>query len=222
ARRRGVVLRRRGHGLVTAGVAGEGVLRRGDGVGVEQFGADLGDRPVPREAAVADPAEDVPADGPPGQREGRLDLGALGGGVPGAARAGAAVELADQLHWAAEGEEAAVAVVADVHHAAAGRALPGGDGEVPQREVSVLGPAGRADGDLRVGALQRGAVPLEARQGKAGTPPILASSAVVEKKWPAAGTPDAGTAGTGPEVRPDGQVPGQAPEGGLAAGRRGV
>ena len=50
---------------------------------VEEFGSDLGDRPVPRTAAMADPAEDVPADGPLGQSDGDFELGALGLGVPG-------------------------------------------------------------------------------------------------------------------------------------------
>ena len=64
-------------------VLADGVIRQLDPVGVEEFGSDLGDGPVPREPAMADPAEDVPADGPMGRGDGRLDLGALGLGMAG-------------------------------------------------------------------------------------------------------------------------------------------
>ena len=65
---------------------------------------------------MPDPAEDVPADGPIGQGDGRFDLGALGLGVPGAVGVGAVVELADQFDGPFERVEVAIAVVADVHH----------------------------------------------------------------------------------------------------------
>src|SRR4051794_17331319 len=45
---------------------------------VEEFGSDRGDGHVARAAAMTDPAEDIPGDGPLGQGEGDLGLGALG------------------------------------------------------------------------------------------------------------------------------------------------
>ena len=73
---------------------------------------------------MPDPAEDVPADGPRGQRDRRLHLGALGLGVPGAIGIGAVVEFADQFDRAFKGEETAIAMIADVHHATAKGTIP--------------------------------------------------------------------------------------------------
>ena len=78
---------------------------------------DLGNRPVSREPTMPDPAEDVPTDGPGGQSDRRLHLGALGLGVPWAIRIGAVIELADEFDWAFKGVEMAIAMIADMHHA---------------------------------------------------------------------------------------------------------
>ena len=59
---------------------------------------------------------------------------------PGQLRVGAVVELADQLHRPFEGVEAAIAVVADVHHATTDGTVAVEDVEFPGREVEVLGP----------------------------------------------------------------------------------
>ena len=61
------------HRLVAAEVAGKGIVGQGDVVGVLEFGPELGDGPVVGKAAVAEPTEDIPADGPP--REGELGFG---------------------------------------------------------------------------------------------------------------------------------------------------
>ena len=65
---------------------------------------------------MPDPAEDVPTDGPGGQSDRRLHLGALGLGVPWAIRIGAVIELADEFDWAFKGVEMAIAMIADMHH----------------------------------------------------------------------------------------------------------
>ncbi len=96
---------------------------------------------------MADPAEDIPADGPLGQGDGDFEFRALGPGVPGAAGVGAMVELADQLHRAFEGVDAAVSVVADVHPAATGRAITVEDIEFPEGEIGIFGPSIRHPGD---------------------------------------------------------------------------
>src|SRR3954468_21822588 len=115
----GVLLAGGEHRLVAAGVLGDGRFGQVDGEAVVQLTADLRDRPVSSEAAMADPAEDVPGDAPAGQGDGRLDLGALGPGVSRAAWVGAMVELADEMDGAVEGEEVAMAMVADIHQVAA-------------------------------------------------------------------------------------------------------
>src|SRR3954465_10418898 len=89
---------------------------------------------------MTDPAEDIPADGPLGQGQGDLGLGALGLGVAGAVGIGATVEPAEQLDGPLERMEPPRPVVTDVHHPAAGRALPIQDVEFPQGEVGLLGP----------------------------------------------------------------------------------
>ena len=98
---------------------------------------------------MADPAEDIPADGPVRQGDGGFEFRALGPGVPGAARIGAMVELADQLDRPFQGMNAAVSVVADVHHAATGRAGAVEDVEFPEGEVGILGPGVGHRADLR-------------------------------------------------------------------------
>src|SRR3954464_512163 len=92
-----VLLTRRKYALIAIDVIGDPGHGEVDGEDVVQLGPDLRDRPVPREAAVPDPTEDVPCDAPSGQGDGRFDLGALGLGMPWAARVGAVVELGDEM-----------------------------------------------------------------------------------------------------------------------------
>src|SRR4051794_41951604 len=92
---------------------------------------------------MADPAEDVPADAPAGQCDGRLDLGAHGRGVARAARVGAVVELADEMDGTVQGEEMAMAMVADIHQVAAAGAVAVEDVKLPIGEGRILGPGGR-------------------------------------------------------------------------------
>src|SRR4051795_13102817 len=89
---------------------------------------------------MTDPTEDIPADGPLGGGDGDLELGAFRPGVAGAGRIGAVVEPAEQLHRPLEGMEAPVAVVTDVHHPSAGRAIAIDDVDLPQGEVGIFGP----------------------------------------------------------------------------------
>ena len=69
---------------------------------------------------------------------------------PGQAGIGAVVELADQLHRAVEGMEAAIAVIADVHHASADRTVAVEDVEFPESEIGIRGPVVRHPADLHV------------------------------------------------------------------------
>src|SRR5262249_49402309 len=117
--------------------------RERDTVLVPQFRLDLGGRPVPRTAAMTDPAKDIPADGPFGQSDGDFEFRALGRGVAGAGEIGTVVELADQFHRPLQGVEVAVAVVTDRHHPPARRAIPLEDIEFPSREIRILGPGVR-------------------------------------------------------------------------------
>src|ERR1044072_3545596 len=98
---------------------------------------------------MTDPTEDVPPDGPPGQRARDSQFRALGLGMPRAAGLGAVVELADQLDRTLQGMDAAVPVVADIHPAATGRALPVQDIEFPESEVRILRPRVRHPPNLR-------------------------------------------------------------------------
>src|SRR4028118_1383973 len=113
-------------------VPGQGVVRELDAVAVVEFGSDLGDRPMPREPPMADPTEDVPADGPLRQSDRDFEFGALGLGVTGTGGVGAVVELTDQLHRTVQGMDAAVPVVADVHPPPADRAVPAEDIQAPE------------------------------------------------------------------------------------------
>jgi hypothetical protein len=146
----GVLLASREHRLITAEVLGDPGFGEVDGEGVEQLAANLRDRPVAREASMADPTEDVPGDAPSGQGDGRFDLGALGLGVPGTARVGTVVELADQMDGPLEREEVAMAMVADIHPVAAVGAVTIEDVQLPESEVGILRPEMRHDASLRV------------------------------------------------------------------------
>src|SRR4051812_31905570 len=105
---------------------------------------------------MADPAEDVPADAPTGEGDRRFDLGALGLAVPGTTWVGAVIELADEMGGAVEGEEVAMAMVADVHPVATVGAVAIDDVKLPEGEVGILRPDMRHDIDLPVaGAVSR-------------------------------------------------------------------
>src|SRR4051812_43538232 len=92
---------------------------------------------------MTDPAEDIPADGPLGLSERDFELRALGRGVAWAGGIRTVVELADQFHRPPKGMEVTVAVVTDMHHAPANRAVTIEDIEFPQGEIRVLGPGVR-------------------------------------------------------------------------------
>src|SRR4051812_43766029 len=98
---------------------------------------------------MPDPAEDVPTDGHLGQSEGDLKLGALGLGVSRAGRIGTVIELADQLHRSVQGMEAAIAMIADVHHPSADRTVPVQDVEFPEGEIGVRRPMVSHPAELR-------------------------------------------------------------------------
>ena len=75
-----------------------------------------------------------------GQRDQAFLFGALGLGMSGAVGVGAVVELADQLDGPVEGIEASLAMVTDMHHAAAGGAIAIENIEIPGGEIEILGP----------------------------------------------------------------------------------
>ena len=105
---------------------------------------------MPRAAPMADPAEDVPADGPIGRCDGRFDLGALGPGMSGTLGIRTMIELADQFHRPFEGVKVAIAVIADLHPAATGRAVAIEDVELPRCEIGIRRPSIRHRADLQV------------------------------------------------------------------------
>src|SRR4051812_44988575 len=72
------------------------------------------------------------AEGPLGRGGGALELGVFGFGVAGAVAMGETVEPAEHLDGPLERMEPPRPVVTDVHHPAAGRALPIQDVELPQ------------------------------------------------------------------------------------------
>ena len=181
-----------------ADVAADGVDRKRDAVGVGQFAADLRDRPVPGEAAVPDPAQHVPADGPFGRRDRGFKLRAAGVGAAGAGVVGAAVEFAHQLDRPFEGVDAAMAVVADMHPAPADQAVPVEDVEFPESEIGVRRPMVRhaATSCLRAVPSKIG---LPRQEFTPATPTFLALLRAVEKKRSCVGSvvppacPDAGS-----------------------------
>src|SRR5207245_537675 len=106
---------------------------------------------------MADPTEDVPADGPLRQGDGEFEFGALGPGVTGTAGIGAVVELTDQLDRTIQGMDAAIPVIADVHQPFAGRAAPIKDIELPEGELGIFRPGVRHSADLHAGVRNRSA-----------------------------------------------------------------
>jgi hypothetical protein len=136
----GVLLPGGEHRLVTLDVLGDGIVGERDRVGVPELGSDQGDREVAGTPAMPDPAEDVPADSPVWRGDRGFEFGALGLGVSRAVRIGAMVELADQLHRTLQGMNAAVPVVADVHHPATDRTGAIEDIEFPEGEIGIRRP----------------------------------------------------------------------------------
>jgi site-specific DNA recombinase len=145
----GVLLTRRDDDLIEPNGSGDRVLRDLDRIRVGELGPDLRDRPVPREPPLTDPAEDVPADGPMRQGDHALLFGALGLGMSGTVAVGAVVELADQFDGPLEGVEPPLAMVADMHHAAAEGTIAIDDVEFPGSEFQILGPDERHGAALR-------------------------------------------------------------------------
>src|SRR5260370_41290126 len=101
-------------------------------MGVEQLHTDLGNRPVSSKATVADPTEDIPTNDPPGQSDPGLGLGTLGSTVPGTAWVGTAVEFANQLKRTAQSEDAAIAVIANMHHPSAAETVTVNNVQLPK------------------------------------------------------------------------------------------
>ena len=99
---------------------------------------------------MSNPAEDIPANRPTRRGDGNFEFGTLGLGVTGTETIRAMVELADQLHRAVQCMEAAIPVIADVHHATAGRTGPVNDVKFPEGEISIRGPFERHPADLHV------------------------------------------------------------------------
>jgi hypothetical protein len=102
------------HDLVAVDVLLDGVSGQGDVVGVEEFGAELRDRPMPGKAALSNPGEDVPANPPVGRSNGQFSGRAEGTRPRRAMAVGTVNELADQFERSREGIKVA-AVVADGH-----------------------------------------------------------------------------------------------------------
>jgi hypothetical protein len=98
---------------------------------------------------MSDPAEDVPTDRHLRQSDGDLEFGTLGLDVSRTGRIGTVVELADQLHRTVQGMEAAISMIADVHHPSTGRTVPVKDVEFPQSEIGVQRPSISHPADLR-------------------------------------------------------------------------
>jgi hypothetical protein len=151
----------------------------------------LGDRPMPCEPPMADPTEDVPPDGPLGQGDRDFELGALGLGVTGTGGVGAVVELTDQLHRPLQGMDAAIAVVADVHHAPAGRAVTVQDIEFPEGEIGILRPGVRHSADLHAVVRSR-STRQTAQELAVETLVLPALLRTIEKKWGACMPPTVG------------------------------
>src|SRR3954471_1318371 len=98
---------------------------------------------------MADPAEAVPTDRHLGQGDGDLEFGTLGLGVSRTGRIGTVVELADQLHRPVQGMDAAIAMIADMHHPPTGRTVAVEDVEFPQGEIRLRRPSVSHPADLR-------------------------------------------------------------------------
>jgi len=104
---------------------------------------------------VADPTEDVPTNDPPGQGDSGLGLGVLGPTVPGTAWVGAAVEFANQLKRTVQSENAAIAVIANMHHPSAAGTVTVNNVQLLEREVRIFRPAVRHGVDFRVSEAAR-------------------------------------------------------------------
>ena len=99
---------------------------------------------------MPNPAEDVPANRPVRWGNHGFLFGALRLGVAGAVRIRAMVEFADQLHRPFECMNAAVAMVADVHHPPTGRTSTVEQVEFPKSEIGIRRPLVRHPAALHV------------------------------------------------------------------------
>src|SRR6478609_5872023 len=99
---------------------------------------------------MPDPTKDVPGDAPTGQSDGRFNLGALGLGMPRAARVGTVIEPGDEMDGAVESEEVTMSMIADIHQVPADGAVPVDDIEFQESEIGVLGPVMWHGVDFRV------------------------------------------------------------------------
>src|SRR3954464_207442 len=98
---------------------------------------------------MADPAEDVPTDRHLRQSDGDLEFGTLGLGVPRTGAIGTVAKLADQLDGTVQGMEAAIAVIADMHHPSTDRTVAVKDVEFPEGEIRVRRPLVSHPAELR-------------------------------------------------------------------------
>jgi hypothetical protein len=104
----GVLLSSGDHPLVAANILLNGVLGQADPKAVVQFLADLWHGPVPCEATVAQPAEDVPAQHPVGHGQLHLGFRSDEGLMLRTSPIGAMAQLTRQMYWPLEGVEATI------------------------------------------------------------------------------------------------------------------
>src|SRR5205823_4471788 len=121
-----------------------------------QLRLELRHGPVAGEAAVAQPAEDVPADEPPGERNLGLGQGAEGVGMARTSPVGAVGQFADQLDGPRQGEDPVEPVIADVQGTRTADAGLLFDRENPLAEDGVGRPAIAHSTLLGVKVSQRG------------------------------------------------------------------
>ena len=115
---------------------------------------------------MPDPTKDVPGDAPTGQSDGRFALGALGLGMPRAARVGTRIQPGDEMDGAVESEEVTMSMIADIHQVPADGAVAVDDIEFQESEIRVLGPVMGHGVDFRV---VEDSIPIVLRVGKEDT-----------------------------------------------------
>src|SRR5258706_4301772 len=99
--------------MATKGILA-GVDRERNVIGVAEIGADLLHGPVGGKATVALPAEPIPADEPPRQRQRHFRIGAARLGMRGTLEVRAVGQLAHYLHRPLQRKNAVPTVIADV------------------------------------------------------------------------------------------------------------
>ena len=145
----GVLLPRREHDLVTSDVLGDGIFGELDRVVVQEFGLGSGGSPCGGNSVDVRSSRRRPSRSPSWGRAMVISSsGLLVLACPGQSGIGAVVELADQFHRAVEGMEAAIAVVADVHHPSTGRTVAVEDVEFPEGEIGIRRPVVSHPADL--------------------------------------------------------------------------